>query len=245
MFTLHDSRALITGGGSGIGAATAKLLAQQGARVALVGRRATKLEEMRDEIVGEGGTAVVLPADLTEAKAAAEVVGAAAKALGGIDLLVNNAALYKAASVAKMPLSEWQIHFDLNLRAPFLLCQAAYPWLKDSGSGVVVNVLSTLAQRPMPGVAAYSASKAALLSLTQTLALEWAKDGIRSVAVSPGVVDTPIHGGRDLSEMAAMHPLGRVGTAQEIAAAILFLASGASAWTTGSILTVDGGIHLA
>jgi len=245
MFTLHDRRILVTGGGSGIGAATARLMAGRGGRVALVGRTASKLEAVRDEIEKEGGTALVLPADLFDPQAPAQVVEEAARELGGLDVVVNNAALYRAESVARMSLQDWQMHFDLNLRAPFLLCQAAHPWLKSSGRGVVVNVLSTLAQRPVPGVAAYSASKAALWSLTQTLALEWAGDGIRSVAVSPGVVDTPIHEGRDLTEMAAMHPLGRVGTAQEIAAAILYLACDASAWTTGSVLTVDGGIHLA
>ncbi len=245
MFTLHDRRALITGAGSGIGAATARLFAEHGAQVALVGRTVARLEAVRDEIEAQGRRAVVLPADLGEVGAAAAVVERAARQLGGLDILVNNAAVYRAASIAGMGLDDWQEHFDVNLRAPFLLCQAAYPWLKDSGRGVVVNVLSTLATRPVPAVAAYSASKAALLSLTQTMALEWAGDGIRSVAVSPGVVDTPIHGGRDLAEMAAMHPLGRVGTAAEVAAAIAFLASDASAWTTGSVLTVDGGIHLA
>ena len=133
----------------------------------------------------------------------------------------------------------------MNLAAPIWLCKAAYPWLRRSAAGVVVNCSSSLAQRPVAGVAAYNASKAALESLTRTLALEWAPDGIRVVAVSPGVVDTPIHGGADLQPLDAMHPLGRVGKAEEIAAAVLFLACDASAWTTGAILAVDGGIHLA
>lgn len=245
MFTLHDRRALITGGGSGIGAASARLFAEAGAQLALVGRRQEKLEEVAAEITAAGGTAQCIPADLRDPSEPERVVAEAAEKMGGLDLLFNNAALYRPSSVAGISSEEWQEHLDLNLTAPLFLCRAAYPWLKRSEAAVVINCLSTLAQRPMPGVAAYSASKAALLSVTQTLALEWAPDGIRVVAVSPGVVDTPIHGGTDLSPMAAMHPLGRVGRPEEIAAAALYLASQASAWTTGSILTVDGGIHLA
>jgi len=160
-------------------------------------------------------------------------------------VLVNNAAHYVPAPAQDTRLEDWQQHFDTNVTAPFVLCAAARPSLIASGSGVVVNVLSTLASRPVAGTAAYSASKAALLSLTQTLALEWAADGVRVVAVSPGVVDTPVHSRQHLEQLASAHPLGRVGNADEIAQAILFLASPASDWSTGTVLVVDGGISLA
>lgn len=245
MFTLHGRKALITGGGSGIGAATARQLSRGGASVFLVGRTEKKLLAVQTEIENEGRSAAILAADLYEPNAPASIVREAAASMGGLDLLVNNAAVYRPGPVAELELSQWQAHFDLNVRAPFLLCQAAHPWLAAANDAVVVNVLTNLAHRPVPGVAAYSASKAALLSLGQTLALEWAKDGIRVVSVSPGVVQTPIHRGADISSAAAMHPLGRIGTTEEVAAAILFLATSESGWTTGSDLCVDGGLHLA
>jgi len=245
MFTLHDRKAIVTGAGTGIGAASARLFAKAGAELVLVGRRVEKLEEVAREIEADSGRAHCVAADLSVAGEAERVVAEAAERMGGLDLLFNNAALYRAAPVSEISDGDWQAHLDLNLSAPLWLCRSAYPWLRRSEAGVVLNCLSTLAQRPVAGVAAYSASKAALLSLTQTLALEWAPDGIRVVAVSPGVVQTPIHGGADLAPMAALHPLGRVGRAEEIAAAALFLASDESAWTTGTVLTVDGGIHLA
>ena len=109
---------------------------------------------------------------------------------------------------------------------------------------MIVNVLTTLAHRPVPGAGAYAASKAALLSLTRSWALEWASDGIRVVAIAPGVVDTPIHDRENLEKMASAHPLGRVGRSEEVAAAAVFLAGEQSTWTTGCVLDVDGGIAL-
>jgi NAD(P)-dependent dehydrogenase (short-subunit alcohol dehydrogenase family) len=244
MFTLHGRRALITGGGSGIGAATARQLSHAGASVFLVGRGEEKLQRVTEEIVSAGGSAEFLSTDLYETDAAKLVVEEAAARLGGLDLLVNNAGLYRPGKLVDTELGDWQAHFDLNVRAPYLLCKAAYRWLKEAEAAVVVNVLSNLAHRPVPGAAAYCASKAALLSLGQALSLEWAEDGIRVVSVSPGVVQTPIHKGADLGGAAKMHPLGRVGTADEVASAILFLASEESAWTTGSDFSIDGGLHL-
>jgi glucose 1-dehydrogenase len=244
MLTLQDRRALVTGGGTGIGAATARAAAREGAAVALVGRRTEPLESVVAEIEAAGGRAVALGADLSRPESCDWVVQRAAAALGGLDLLFNNAALFRPGAVSEAEPGDWDEHFAVNLRAPALLCRAAYPHLKEAG-GVVVNNLSTLAQRPVAGVAAYSATKAALLSLTGTLALEWAADGIRVVAVSPGVVDTPIHSPGNLERMAPAHPLGRVGRPEEIAEAVVFLAGPRSAWTTGSVLTVDGGILLA
>ncbi|HKI84577.1 MAG TPA: SDR family oxidoreductase [Candidatus Krumholzibacteria bacterium] len=244
MFTLHGRKALITGGGSGIGAATARQFSRAGASVYLVGRGEDNLRGVQEEISSAGGKAGLLAADLYEAEAAERVVASAARSMDGIDILVNNAGLYFPQPVTELELDQWQAHFDLNVRAPYLLCKAAYSWLKAAEEAVVVNVLSNLAHRPVRGAAAYCASKAALLSFGQSLALEWAADGIRVVSVSPGVVQTPIHQGADLRGAAKMHPLGRIGTAEEVASAILFLASEESAWTTGSDFSVDGGLHL-
>ncbi len=242
---MHDRVALITGGGTGIGAATARALAGQGYKVAVAGRRAEKLSETVRSIAEPGGTAGAFEADVADLRAANQLVEAVAARFGRLDVLVNNAALYGPSSGLETTVEAFQAHLATNTLGPFFLAQAAFPHLKNSDGGVVVNVLSTLAHRPVPGVAAYSASKAALLSLTQTLALEWATHSIRVVAVSPGVVDTPVHARESLDAMGPAHPLGRVGTADEVAAAVRFLVSPDSAWTTGSSLIVDGGISLA
>lgn len=244
MFTLHGRKALITGGGSGIGAATARQFSRAGASVFLVGRGEDKLRRVQEEIASTGGSADVLAADLYAVEAAEQAVTSAAGSMNGIDILVNNAGLYRPRPVVELELADWQAHFALNVRAPYLLCKAAHPWLEAAEDAVVVNVLSNLAHRPVPGAAAYCASKAALLSFGRSLALEWAEHGIRVVSVSPGIVQTPIHRGADLRGAATMHPLGRVGTADEVASAILFLASKESSWTTGSDFSVDGGLHL-
>ncbi len=243
---MHGRVALITGAGSGVGAAAARAFAREGARVALAGRRREPLAAMAADIEQAGGRALAVGADITQQEDVARLVAACRDQLGGLDVLVNNAGLFQPAPAAACTLESWQEHLAVNSTGPFLLCREAYIDLKRSGHGVIVNVLTNLAQRPVAGTAAYSASKAALLSLTQCLALEWAKDGIRVVAVAPGVVDTPIHSDRGrLDAMAPMHPLGRVGRAEEVADAILFLASDRSGWTTGAVLNVDGGIGLA
>jgi NAD(P)-dependent dehydrogenase (short-subunit alcohol dehydrogenase family) len=164
---------------------------------------------------------------------------------GRLDLLVNNAAIYGASAQIEDDVDDWRRQLEVNLHAPWLLCRLAYPHLRESGSGVVVNVLSTLGHRAMAGLSAYCTSKAALDMLGRCLALEWAPDGIRVNSVSPGVVDTPIHEPGAAASMAEAHPLGRIGQPEEVARAIAFLASTNSAWTTGANLDVDGGIRLA
>jgi NAD(P)-dependent dehydrogenase (short-subunit alcohol dehydrogenase family) len=138
----------------------------------------------------------------------------------------------------------------VNLRGPVLLAREVIPLQRRQGSGVIVNNASTLGLKPVPGVAAYAVSKAALIMLTRCLALEEAPHGIRALAICPGVVDTPIHevpGGKNaafLDEMGKLHPLGRVGTADEVAALVEFLVGPEASWMTGSVVTIDGGISI-
>ncbi len=240
---MHDRVALITGGGTGIGAATARHLAADGVAVVLVGRRSVPLEELTEEVESTGGRAVAFVGDLSQEGTAAAAVAAAVERFGRLDHLVNNAAHYAPEDFLSEDEEGLRRHFEVNVFAPAALARAAHPHLRRS-SGVVVNVLSTLAHRPAPGVSSYAASKAALLSLTRSWALEWAAEGIRSVAVAPGVVETPLHRADQLQAMAPLHPLGRVGRPEEIAEVIGFLVSKASAWTTGAVWDVDGGIHL-
>ncbi|RKZ18507.1 short-chain dehydrogenase [bacterium] len=237
--------ALITGGGTGIGRATAHELAARGYSVVVCGRR-EELLAAAIENLGQSGLAIA--GDLAEPDTARRVVEGTVDHFGRLDLLVNNAALYAGSPVLQCDADgegSWQHHFELNLHAPWRVCRLAHPHLKASGSGVVINVLSTLAHKAMAGVSAYCASKAALEMLGRCLALEWAEDSIRVNSVSPGVVDTPIHEPGAAQAMAPAHPLGRIGQPGEVARAIVFLASDESGWTTGANLDVDGGIRIA
>jgi meso-butanediol dehydrogenase/(S,S)-butanediol dehydrogenase/diacetyl reductase len=244
--------AVVSGAGSGIGRQVARLLLQEGARVAFFGPTREKLEAAR----AEGPDASIAVAGRHEAPGDVQrVIAATVDAFGRLDLLVNNAGAYLEASTADTRLDDWRRILDVNLTGPFLLAREALPHLRRSGKGVIVNVASTLGLRPIPGSAAYSAAKAGLIQLTRSLALEEAPRGVRANAVCPGVVDTPIHrqrvGDDDASVRAfldsagKLHPLGRVGAPEDVAALILFLASEESSWTTGAVVTVDGGISLA
>lgn len=233
--------ALITGGGSGIGRATARELGSRGWFVAVSGRRNDKLLEAIAPLADHG---LAVEGDVAVESDARTMVERTVESFGQLDLLVNNAAVYGPAPQIEDTAEAWRRHFEINLHAPWLLCRLAYPYLRKSGSAVVINVLSTLGHRAMAGLSAYCTSKAALDMLGRCLALEWAADGIRVNSVSPGVIDTPIHEPGVAESMAAAHPLGRVGQPEDVARAIAFLASAESAWTTGTNLDVDGGIRL-
>jgi NAD(P)-dependent dehydrogenase (short-subunit alcohol dehydrogenase family) len=234
--------ALITGGGTGIGLATADALLREGWKVAISGRRADVLEEARSAL---GADVLAIAGDVANAADCDAMIQKTVERFGRLDLLVNNAAIYSAVPTLEEDEDAWLHQFDINLHGPWRLCRLAHPHLKRSGRGCVINVLSTLAHQAAGSVATYCSSKAALEMLGRCLALEWADDGIRVNAVSPGVVDTPIHGPGGAQGAASMHPLGRIGRPEEIAAAIVFLASDASSWTTGANLDVDGGVRIA
>jgi NAD(P)-dependent dehydrogenase (short-subunit alcohol dehydrogenase family) len=244
MTKLHDRVALITGGGTGIGAAIARSFAREGATVCLVGRREAPLRETTESLGGRSGAVGTRSADVADPRQAEQTIEWVLDAHGRLDVLVNNAGVYEPAAALATGLQTWDRHFATNVRAAFWLSRISHPHLRASGNGVVLNVLSTVGDRPVPGVTAYAASKAALRSLTESLALEWANDRIRVVGLALGVVATPLHDARHLAAMAPAHPLGRVGTPEEVADAALFLVSDQARWITGAVLPVDGGIHL-
>ena len=248
---LAGRRALVTGAGSGIGRAIALAFAREGAKLALAGRREAPLGETAAEIARAGGAALVLPADLSVPEVARHAVERSVAALGGLDVLINNAAAYLPKPLAGTSLEEWDRTFAINLRAPFVLIQAALPHLAAAGKGSVLNVSSNLAGRPVAGAAAYAVSKAGLDHLTQVIALEWGPMGVRANSLRLVIVDTPIHAARALPDRSAwlasagrLHPVGRAGLPADAAAAAVFLASDEASWITGALFHVDGGIGL-
>ncbi|HEY1370692.1 MAG TPA: SDR family oxidoreductase [Gaiellaceae bacterium] len=236
------SVALVTGAGTGIGAATARLLASRGQTVVLVGRRRGPLEE----VAGSLDRSLVLPADLGEAGAPAEIVGTVREQLGRLDVIVNNAAAFVLRPFGSYELSDFETIVATNVRAPFFLVQEALPLLEASPAPVVVNVSSAAAVMYRPGQAAYALAKAALEHLTKQLAAELAPRGIRVVGIRPGPVDTPFHAvvedpAARIAQLGAMVPLGRVGRPEEVARWIGHVVEPEAEWVTGAVISVDGG----
>jgi NAD(P)-dependent dehydrogenase (short-subunit alcohol dehydrogenase family) len=235
--------AIVTGGGTGIGAATARLLAHEGLKVVIVGRRAELLAE-----VAESSSAITaIPADLGEPDAPKRIVAEVTDRLGRLDVLVNCAAVIRNHPVAEYTLAEIDQHLDVNIRAPFLLTQAALPALTASPDASIVNISSSSGTIVRPGQSLYGMTKAALEYFTRSMAGELAPVGIRVNGIAPGPIGTPIHEtwADDLDEayrwLAAQVPLGRIGVADEIANWIWLLASPVASFVTGVVIPVDGG----
>jgi len=254
---LRGKRALITGGSSGIGRAAAIALARRGATIAVAARRRDRLDETIAAVgraALEAGGAKAAPAraiaaDLSKEKDRAACVAEAAAALGGLDILVNAAGILEGGTIESTSLKDWDRTMEINVRALFDLTRHALPHLAAT-KGTIVNLSSVAGLRAYPGVLSYCVSKAAVDQLTKCLALELAPKGIRVNAVNPGVVVTELHraGGMSEADYAAFlerckatHPLGRVGTPEEVAEAVAFLVSPSSGWITGVTFSVDGG----
>jgi NAD(P)-dependent dehydrogenase (short-subunit alcohol dehydrogenase family) len=244
---LQGSTIVVTGAGSGIGAATARLLGAAGAAVVLVARREAPLRENADTIEKAGGRAVPVPADLADPASPALIISAALEAFGRVDGLVNNAAVCR-----HFPLSDWDVagfdeHMATNVRAPYFLIQAALPSLRESPVKSVVNISSSSGTLRLSGQSVYGLTKCALDYLTQSLAGELAPDRIRVNCIAPGPIDTPIHAtwADDLEEayrwLKSQVPLGRIGDPDEVARWIALLLSPVSSFMTGAVIPLDGG----
>jgi len=240
MARFDGTRALVTGGASGIGAATASMLAAEGAAVAVIDVAASGPGDLR-----------YLRADLTDDAAVRGAVGAAVEALGGLDVLVNNAGIGAQGGVEANDDAEWHRVLDVNVLGIVRVTRAALPALRESQHAAIVNTCSVAATVGLPNRALYSASKGAVLSLTLAMAADLLSEGIRVNAVNPGTVDTPWVGrlleaapdsDAERAALEARQPHGRLVSASEVAAAICYLADPTSGSTTGTWLTVDGGM---
>jgi NAD(P)-dependent dehydrogenase (short-subunit alcohol dehydrogenase family) len=254
---LDGMTSIVTGAGTGIGAAIARRLAAEGARVCLVGRRPEPLEEVHREL--PAGSSVVCVADVSDPADVERAVAAAVElGDGSLDIVVNNAGIGPFGSIGDLDLQEWHDAMAVNVTGPMLVIRAAIAHLKSSTGASVVNISSVAGRRPFPGLAAYSTTKAALIMLTQQAAVDYGPDGIRFNVVCPGWVRTPmseremesvveLHGGdveTALGRVSRDTPLRRVADPDEIAAVVTFLASSASSFMTGDVLAADGGSTL-
>lgn len=246
---MKDKVVIVTGATSGIGRATAVVLASQGAKVAAVGRNVEALAELENEIFAAGGVVKTIQADVSADDGPDMVATQTLEAFGQIDVLVNGAGIISNGTIENTSDDAWDEMLNVNTRAVFRMMRRIVPHLEET-KGNVVNVSSVTGPRAFPGVLAYCVSKAAIDQLTRCSALELAPKGIRVNAVNPGVVVTNIHkrGGMDAEKYAAFlahskttHPLGRVGKPEEVAELIAFLASDKAGWITGATYEIDGG----
>ena len=244
--------ALVTGGASGIGEAAVRLFAAEGAAVAVLDRDAGGAEAVVKSL-GDDVAAVALAADVSDRDGVTAAIEQAVAELGRLDVVYNNAGVATFAPVADVTPADWDSCFAVNVTGSLFCIQAALPHLRAAGGGSIVNQSSVSALVGIPGLAAYSAAKGALVSLTRALAAELAPDGIRVNVICAGTVDTPmarpllaLRGGGDLDAGIAAtvtrYPIGRLGTPDDIARAALFLACDESSFVTGAVLTADGGM---
>jgi len=241
-FDMTGKVVLVTGGATGIGQAIATVFAERGARLALADL-SPAVSETAARLPGKGHFSIV--ADISVAGEPARVVAAVVKELDGIDVLVNNAGVVLLESADKLTDEMWDRTIAVNLSAPFRMARAAFPALRKSGSGRIINIASQAAVIALEKHVAYCSSKAGVLGLTQVLAAEWAQYGISVSAISPTVVETELGrrawAGEVGVAMKKKIPVGRFAQPEEIAIAALYLASGASGMITGANLIVDGG----
>lgn len=244
MFDLTGKTALVTGASGGIGADIARVLHSAGATVGLSGTRVEPLEALASEL---GGRAHVLPCNLSASEEVDGLVKRATEAMGSVDILVNNAGITRDGLAMRMSDEDWQSVIDVNLTAAFRLCRAAIRGMMKARWGRIINISSVVGRAGNAGQANYAASKGGLVALSKSLAEEVASRGITVNCVAPGFIETPMTEKLNEAQRAtilASVPAGRMGTPEEIAAAVLYLASQEAAYVTGATLHVNGGMDM-
>lgn len=249
MFDLNGKVAIVTGASSGIGRETAKLFARQGARLVLAARGAPALEALAREIRADGGNAVALAGDVKDEAFARALVEKAETLFGGLDIAFNNVGLVgEMGPITELELASWTEVMETNLTSAYLGAKYQIPAMLERGAGSLIFTSTFVGYTAgMPGMAAYAASKAGLIGLTQVLAAEYGSRGIRVNALLPGGTDTPMATFKTADERAfveGLHALKRIARPEEIARSALYLASEASSFTTGAALLADGGVSI-
>ncbi|MCX6151410.1 MAG: SDR family oxidoreductase [Ignavibacteriales bacterium] len=248
----QNNVALITGGAMGIGGAVARLLANRGAKILIVDRAEEAALKTISEIKADGNDAEFFKADVSNIQDCSDAVQNAINLYGKLDILSNNAGIQRYGTVESTPEDEWDEVMNINLKSVFYMCKFAIPHLKKT-KGSIVNMTSVQAFATQRNVAAYTTSKHALIGLTRSMAIDYARDGIRVNCVAPGTVDTPmLHYAASLDpdpesvyeNCKSMHPVGRIAKAEEVAEVVAFLASERASFVTGACYLVDGGLLL-
>jgi NAD(P)-dependent dehydrogenase (short-subunit alcohol dehydrogenase family) len=242
---LAEKVAIITGGGSGIGAATALAFAQAGANVVVTGRTLMKVNAIAGQLCDQGGTAHAIQADVSQSADVQRLIAETVHQFGGVDVLYNNAGISPSGRITEISEADWDECMAIDLRSVFLGAKYVIPELQKRGGGVILNTAGTFGIRPARNKAAYAAAKAGVINLTRAIALDYAADHIRCNVICPGFVDTPLTAGFTGAPraefLAAYQPLPGVIQAEEVAALAVYLASDVAKMITGQAFVVDGG----
>ena len=250
---LKGKSIVITGAAQGIGRASAELFAREGASVAVADINTAGVRELAKQIEAAGGRAAAITADVSVEADVRRMIGEAVSAFGRLDVLFNNAGIVIQGSVEETAAADWDFQIATTLTSAYLGCRFAIPVMLRQGGGLLLNMASVAGVMGLPNRAAYCAAKAGVIGLTRAIAVDYAGTGIRAVYLAPGTVETPSLRGRiesaadptaERAKYAARQPLGRLGSADEIAAAALYLASDEASFITGSGLLIDGGMSV-
>ena len=242
---LRDKVILVTGGGSGIGAASCLAFAREGAKVAVVNRSSDKADAVAQSIIKAGGKALAIQADVSSAADVERMIEQTVREYSVPDVLFNNAGISPSGRVTDISEADWDECLNIDLKSVFLCAKAVIPLMIEAGGGCVLNTAGTFGIRAAKNKAAYSVAKAGLINLTRSIALDYARDHIRCNVICPGYVDTPLNDGFPTSErdafLAQYQPLPGLISAAEVAELALYLASDAARMITGQVFVIDGG----
>ncbi|MHB0875189.1 MAG: SDR family NAD(P)-dependent oxidoreductase [Anaerolineae bacterium] len=245
---MSERVAIVTGGGSGIGRATCLEFARRGASLAVADLSAENAARVADEARAVGAAVLVCPVNVADGAQVQQAVRAVVDHFGRVDILVNSAGLYRLGPITEISEADWDLLLGVNLKGAFLFCKEVVPHMQRQHSGAIVSVSSISGRtKALYAGVHYCASKAGIIGLTMCLASQLASDGIRVNAVAPATIDTPMNARLTDAEREALTqrvPLGRIGTAEEVAAAIAFLASDAASYITGDTINVNGGVFM-